>query len=66
MEGIYDETFIYITADYSFDLGQKTHRNAPYAFFVTNDHEVRDGGERIDVILTVPGEHNLEKMNSTA
>ena len=52
-EGIYEETFIYVTADHGFDPGSKNHRFAPYVFLATNDPDVRRNGEQKDITPTI-------------
>ena len=51
--GILQKTLIYITADHGFDEGLKTHSNAPYIFFATNDNGVMRNGDEVDVAPTI-------------
>jgi len=37
MLGVYERTYIYVTADHGFDEGGTGHSNAPYIFLATND-----------------------------
>lgn len=58
--GIYGKTRIYITADHGFDLGAKTHHNAPYIFLATNDPAVIRGGTRADIGPTIMDRFGLD------
>lgn len=51
--GVYDRTFVYITADHGFDEGLKGHGDAPYVFLATNDGKVIRRGERADITPTI-------------
>ncbi|MFC2067194.1 alkaline phosphatase family protein [Chloroflexota bacterium] len=51
--GLYDKTLIYVTADHGFDLGKKSHSDAPFAFLATNDSRVIRRGHRIDIAPTI-------------
>jgi len=51
--GLYDKTFIYITADHGFDEGLTSHRDAPYVFLATNDPAVMRRGTRADITPTI-------------
>ncbi len=50
---LYDKTLIYVTADHGFDEGMKSHRDAPYVFFATNDSKVIRRGVRADIAPTI-------------
>lgn len=52
--GIYDKTFIYVTADHGFDEGRNTHMRADRVFLATNDPAVDDDiGSRADITPTI-------------
>jgi predicted AlkP superfamily pyrophosphatase or phosphodiesterase len=51
--GLYERTYIYVTADHGFDEGKRSHRNAPYIFLATNDPRVIRNGDRKDIAPTI-------------
>jgi len=51
--GLYDKTLIYVTADHGFDIGKKSHNDAPFVFLATNDSRVSRRGHRIDITPTI-------------
>lgn len=51
--GVYDKTFIYVTADHGFNVGGKGHSDAPYVFLGTNDKQVMRKGTRADIAPTI-------------
>lgn len=51
--GLYDQTLIYVTSDHGFDLGRKTHQDAPYVFLATNDRGIVRRGTRVDIAPTI-------------
>ena len=51
--GVYDNTWIYVTADHGFDVGERSHKRAPYVFLGTNDKQVMRNGTRADIAPTV-------------
>ncbi len=51
--GVYDKTYIYVTADHGFDLGKKQHHNAPHVFLAGNDPRLVRDGTRADIAPTV-------------
>ena len=50
---LYDKTRIYVACDHGFDEGLKSHKNAPYVFFATNDPMVGKAGDRKDLAPTI-------------
>jgi len=51
--GLTARTEVYITADHGFDVGQKTHGDAPYMFLATTDKKVVRRGLREDIAPTI-------------
>ncbi|MCS7180026.1 MAG: alkaline phosphatase family protein [bacterium] len=51
---IYQNTLIYITSDHGFDEGEKTHKNAPNVFLISNDKNIsKKKGDRKDIAPTI-------------
>ncbi len=63
--GIYDKTYVYVTADHGFDEDQKTHRNASRVFIVTNDPRVSRDGHRADIAPTILKRFGLDLAKFT-
>ena len=51
--GVYQKTWIYVTADHGFDVGAKHHKDAPHVFLATNDKQVVRDGARTDIAPTI-------------
>jgi hypothetical protein len=51
--GLYDHTFVYVTADHGFDEGKKNHTNAPHVFLISNDKHLKKNGTRADITPTI-------------
>lgn len=51
--GLYNKTFVYVTADHGFDEGKTSHSHAPYVFLATNDPKVNRNGDRADITPTI-------------
>lgn len=64
---LYDKTRIYVACDHGFDEGRKSHKNAPYVFFATNDEKVGKAGDRKDVTPTILSRlgFDLDKIEPT-
>lgn len=58
--GLYEKTKIYVTADHSFNVGEKNHRYAPYVFLATNDKKVIREGTRADIAPTILDRFGLD------
>ena len=58
--GLYDKTFVYVTADHGFDEDKMGHSNAPYVFLATNDKMVCRNGLRQDVAPTILDRFGLD------
>ena len=51
--GLYNKTFIYVTADHGFDEDKTSHDYAPYVFLATNDPKIIRNGNTIDMTPTI-------------
>jgi predicted AlkP superfamily pyrophosphatase or phosphodiesterase len=51
--GVAEKTGIFVTADHGFDILQKTHKNAPDVFLVSNLGLMGKSGRQLDIVPTV-------------
>lgn len=48
-----DRTYIYVTSDHGFNIGEKKHYDAPHVFLATNDKGIMRKGYQTDVAATI-------------
>lgn len=52
-QGIDGRTVVYVSADHGFDVGAKTHRNAPHIILASSDPTISGPGQQRDIAPTV-------------
>ena len=52
-QGIAGRTLVYVSADHGFDVGAKTHRNAPHIILASSDPRIEGPGQQRDIAPTV-------------
>jgi predicted AlkP superfamily pyrophosphatase or phosphodiesterase len=52
-QGIERRTIVYVSADHGFDVGAKTHRNAPHIILASSDPTIVGPGQQRDIAPTV-------------
>ena len=57
---LYDKTLVYVTADHGFDKGERSHKDAPDIFLVTNDKTVKKNGTQADIVPTILTQFNVD------
>ena len=50
---LYQNTIIYVASDHGFDQNSKSHKNAPFTIYATNDTKVIRSGDRRDIAATI-------------
>lgn len=58
--GLYENSLVYITSDHGFDIGKRTHHNAPWVFLISKDDNLRRQGEQADVAPTIMSRLGLD------
>ncbi|OGD62312.1 hypothetical protein A2215_03705 [Candidatus Berkelbacteria bacterium RIFOXYA2_FULL_43_10] len=61
-----NKTMIYVAADHGFDQDAKSHNNAPYSIYATNDQSVVRAADRRDIAPTILKKYGISLSESGA
>jgi len=63
---IMDKTYVIVVSDHGFDENEKSHNNAPFVIYASNDDKIIRSGDRKDITPTILKKYgiSLDKIDS--